>query len=32
MTELAGWLRETEALWAEELAAFKAHLEKDPTG
>lgn len=32
MTELADWLRETEALWVEELVAFKAHLEKDPTG
>ena len=32
MTELADWLRETEALWVEELVAFKAHLEEDPTG
>ena len=29
MSELADWLRETEALWSEELAAFKSHLEGD---
>jgi DNA-binding transcriptional ArsR family regulator len=28
MDELKRWLEETERLWAEQLAAFKAHLEK----
>lgn len=27
MAELKRWLEETERLWAEQLAAFKAHLE-----
>jgi DNA-binding transcriptional ArsR family regulator len=30
MSELKDWLAETERLWAEQLTAFKAHLEKDP--
>lgn len=29
MDELKRWLEETEAMWAAQLAAFKAHLEKD---
>ncbi len=29
MDELKRWLEETERLWAEQLAALKAHLEKD---
>jgi DNA-binding transcriptional ArsR family regulator len=29
MHELKRWLEETERLWAEQLAALKAHLEKD---
>ncbi len=28
MNELRAWLEETERLWSEQLAAFKAHLEK----
>jgi len=28
MNELKDWLAETEALWARQLAAFKAHVEK----
>jgi DNA-binding transcriptional ArsR family regulator len=28
MAELKAWLAETEALWARQLAAFKAHLQK----
>ena len=28
MSELKRWLEETERLWAEQLIAFKAHLEK----
>jgi len=28
MDELKQWLEETERLWAEQLAAFKAHLEQ----
>jgi len=28
MTELKRWLEEIERMWAEQLAAFKAHLEK----
>lgn len=28
MDELKRWLEETERMWAEQLAAFKAHLEK----
>jgi DNA-binding transcriptional ArsR family regulator len=27
MVELRAWLEETEALWSDQLAAFKAHLE-----
>ena len=30
MNELKRWLEETEKMWAEQLTAFKAHLEKDP--
>jgi DNA-binding transcriptional ArsR family regulator len=30
MIELLRWLEETEAMWIEQLAAFKAHLEKAP--
>ncbi len=30
MRELANWLRETEALWTEQLAALKDHLESEP--
>lgn len=28
IAELKAWLEETEQLWAEQLAAFKAHVEK----
>jgi len=28
MTELKAWLAETDALWARQLAAFKAHIQK----
>jgi DNA-binding transcriptional ArsR family regulator len=28
MDELKRWLEETERMWAEQLSAFKAHLEK----
>lgn len=28
MTELKTWLAETDAMWARQLAAFKAHLQK----
>jgi DNA-binding transcriptional ArsR family regulator len=28
MSELRAWLEETERMWAEQLTAFKAHLEK----
>jgi DNA-binding transcriptional ArsR family regulator len=28
MDELKAWLDETERMWAEQLAAFRAHLEK----
>ena len=28
MSELRAWLDETERMWAEQLAAFKAHLEQ----
>ena len=28
MTHLIRWLEETERLWSEQLAAFKAHLER----
>jgi len=28
MTSLKDWLAETEALWARQLSAFKAHLQK----
>jgi DNA-binding transcriptional ArsR family regulator len=28
MAELKAWLAETEALWARQLSAFKAHLQK----
>ena len=30
MSELKRWLEETERLWTEQLAAFKAHLETAP--
>jgi hypothetical protein len=30
MAELKGWLEATERMWSDQLAAFKAHLEKDP--
>lgn len=30
MSDLLRWLEETERLWAEQLAAFKAHLEASP--
>jgi DNA-binding transcriptional ArsR family regulator len=30
MIELLRWLEQTEAMWAEQLVAFKAHLEKAP--
>jgi len=30
MIELMRWLEETERLWSEQLAAFKAHLEGTP--
>ena len=29
MADLRAWLEETEALWARQLAAFKAHLQKN---
>lgn len=29
MAELQGWLAESEQLWAEQLSAFKQHLERD---
>lgn len=29
MAELKSWLEETEALWTRQLAAFRAHLQKD---
>lgn len=32
MSELANWLRDIEALWSEELAAFKAHVEQAAEG
>jgi DNA-binding MarR family transcriptional regulator len=28
MTDLKAWLEQTERLWIEQLAAFKAHLER----
>ena len=28
MTDLKQWLAQTEALWVNQLAAFKAHVEK----
>ena len=28
MSELKAWLAETDALWARQLAAFKAHIQK----
>ena len=28
MGELKAWLEQTEALWSEQLLAFKAHLEQ----
>jgi DNA-binding transcriptional ArsR family regulator len=31
MIELMRWLEETERLWSEQLAAFKAHVEQAPT-
>ena len=30
MAELRTWLAETDAMWARQLAAFKAHLQKTP--
>ena len=30
MTDLKRWLASTEAMWAAQLAAFKAHVEKKP--
>ena len=30
MADLKAWLEQTERLWAEQLAAFKAHLERRP--
>ena len=30
MAELKHWLEETERMWAEQLSAFKAHLESAP--
>jgi len=30
MVHLLHWLEEAERLWSEQLAAFKAHLERDP--
>lgn len=30
MIELMTWLKETEQLWIDQLAAFKAHLEAAP--
>ncbi|MGF1455836.1 MAG: ArsR/SmtB family transcription factor [Alphaproteobacteria bacterium] len=30
MDDLKGWLADAERLWADQLAAFKAHIEKDP--
>ena len=30
MAELKTWLAETDAMWARQLAAFKAHLQKAP--
>jgi DNA-binding transcriptional ArsR family regulator len=32
MSDLAAWLRETEAMWADQLKAFKAHLERQDRG
>jgi hypothetical protein len=29
MVHLLRWLEDAERLWSEQLAAFKAHLEKD---
>jgi DNA-binding transcriptional ArsR family regulator len=29
LSELSEWLDQTEALWSDQLAAFKAHVEKD---
>lgn len=30
MDELKTWLEETERMWADQLLAFKAHLEREP--
>lgn len=30
MSDLKDWLEQTEKLWSEQLAAFKAHLERKP--
>lgn len=30
MSELMTWLQESEALWSDQLQAFKAHLEAEP--
>jgi len=32
MTALKDWLAETERLWADQLASFKAHVEQAPPG
>jgi DNA-binding transcriptional ArsR family regulator len=29
LAELSDWLAKTEALWSDQLAAFKAHVERD---
>ena len=30
MADLKDWLAETERMWSDQLAAFKAHLEQEP--
>lgn len=30
MVHLLRWLKDTERLWSEQLAAFKAHVEREP--
>ena len=30
MNELRAWLKETERLWTQQLASFKAHIEESP--
>ncbi len=32
MTQLADWLKQIEAMWAEQLTAFKAHIESRGDG